>query len=152
MFFEMVWRQASSISRTKGMLSWLQTRVPLKSVTAILAFVDLQDEGDVVLAADQGPLEVGDGDTGVRMPDVQADEIAGSGIESVDAGPAAAGRAGLAELDHEAFVHELADEFRDGRDAGVDLFAEGRDAIFPTLDAKAQDGLFQDGILVVFFV
>ena len=115
-------------------------------------FVDLQDEGDVVLEADQAPLEVGDGDAGVRMPDVQADEIAGLGVQPVDAGPAAAGRAGLAELDHEAFVHEFADELRDGRDTGIDLFAEGGDAIFSTLDAETQDGLFQDGILVVFFV
>ena len=115
-------------------------------------FVNLQDKRNVVLAADQGALEVRDGDAGVRVPDVQADEIAGSGVQPIDAGPAAAGRAGFAEFDHEAFVHELADELRDGRYAGVDLLAEGRDAIFPTLDAKTQDGLFEDGILVVFFV
>ena len=81
MFFEMVWRQASSISRMKGMLSSKQTSPPLKSVTAMLAY----------------------------------------------------------ELGHRG-------------DAGVDLLAEGGDAVFPALDAEAKDGLFQNGILVVFFV
>ena len=46
----------------------------------------------------------------------------------------------------------LFDEFGHGGDAGVDLLAEGGYAVFAALDAQAQDGLLQNGILVVFFV
>ena len=114
--------------------------------------VDLEDERDVVLEALQDTLEVRHGNTGMRMPDVQADEIARIRIQAVDGRPPATGRSGFAQFDHEAFVHQFADELGHRRDAGVDFFAQGGDAVFAILDAKTQDGLFQDGILVVFFV
>ena len=115
-------------------------------------FVDLQDEGDIVLEADQAALEIGDRNAGVRVPDVQADEIAGLGVQAVNARPAPAGGAGFAQLDHETFVHEFADQLGDRGNAGVNLLTQSCNAIFTTLDAESEDGLLQDGILVVLFV
>ena len=115
-------------------------------------FVQLQEERDVVLEGDEPALEVGDGDAGVRVAHVHADEVARLRIEAVDAGASSAGGPRLAHLDHETLLHELPDQFRDRGDAGIELLAQSRDAVFTAFDAQAEYGFLENGVFVVFFV
>ena len=115
-------------------------------------FLVLEDEGEVLLEGDDVPLEIGDDDAGVGMPDIDAGEETGVRVQPVDARPASAGSPVFPEIDHEAFVDQLVDELGDGRDAVLQLGGQGGDAVFAVVDAETEDILLHQGRLVLFLV
>ena len=115
-------------------------------------FVGLHSVEDIVLERDETAFEVGDGNTDMPVADVYAHKVPGLRIETVDGRSAAAGSAGLAKVYHESLVHQFPDEFGSRGNGCADGLADGGNAVFPALDAEEQDVLFQEGVLVVFFV
>ena len=111
--------------------------------------VGFQDERDVGNEGDDVSLEIGDGDVEMLTGDVHADEIPCIGVEAEDAGTASARGADLAQVQHEAFVDQLADDFRDRGDAGIELFGQVRNRITLIEDAEAEDFPLHVSILAV---
>ena len=109
-------------------------------------------EGDSVAKSEEPSLEIRHGDAYVGVADVHADEVARFRVESVNGRPAPAGGAGFAHVYHEALVHQFADEFGGGGDGCSDGLAEGGDALFSAFDAEIENGLFEQGIFVIFFL
>ena len=99
---------------------------------------------------EQLPLEIDDREHHRVGPYLHADEITRIGIQAVDVGSPASGRALLAEIVDEALLDQLADEFRHGRHAQIDGPAQIRNARIAAENVLPDNLLFENRVFVAF--
>ena len=108
-----------------------------------------QDWGDVDLRYTLEVYDKADSYTDAVLLDIGSYEVPGGWIQTVDAWTAASIGAQLSHVHEEALVHQLPDQFGDGRDAGVEFFAEVGYAVAVLVYAEGYYPLLQCGILAV---
>ena len=95
----------------------------------------LQNERHLFIIVNELSFEIGDCDADALAPYLSADKVSGRRIQTIYARSSSSGRALLAHVDKKAFVDKLSYQFRDGRNACVQLLAEISQAIVAVIDA-----------------